>query len=198
MSRSALWRQESNVKEREQKAQETFLSAVEEGRVRPKCCWHWLLNEHALFLSNSFLSSINRTTDLVDLFLCMAQTIRSTWIRCYCKTLRSLLTLRSAAVSLIGTPWSMKSITKSSMLSHGVQVRYFILEIRVAVAVFSFIFFDPRNTSHVIVLTSLFRILILLRWVNITVSIVWCTLFSWCSGLHAAQDRFANRKVNLL
>jgi pre-mRNA-splicing factor 38B len=38
MSRSALWRQESNVKEREQKAQDTFLSAVEEGRVSAVDC----------------------------------------------------------------------------------------------------------------------------------------------------------------
>eukprot|EP00581_Thalassiosira_minuscula_P011071 CAMPEP_0183716358 /NCGR_PEP_ID=MMETSP0737-20130205/10312_1 /TAXON_ID=385413 /ORGANISM="Thalassiosira miniscula, Strain CCMP1093" /LENGTH=539 /DNA_ID=CAMNT_0025945625 /DNA_START=46 /DNA_END=1665 /DNA_ORIENTATION=+ len=33
MSRSALWRQETNVKEREQKARQTFLTAIEEGRT---------------------------------------------------------------------------------------------------------------------------------------------------------------------
>jgi hypothetical protein len=33
MSRSALWRQEGNVKERERNAEELFLAAVEEGRV---------------------------------------------------------------------------------------------------------------------------------------------------------------------
>lgn len=38
MSRSALWRQESNVKERERQAQETFLNAVEEGRVSHANC----------------------------------------------------------------------------------------------------------------------------------------------------------------
>jgi hypothetical protein len=34
MSRSALWRQEGNVKERERQAEELFQLAVEEGRVR--------------------------------------------------------------------------------------------------------------------------------------------------------------------
>ena len=34
MSRSALWRQEINVKERTRVANETFQIAVEEGRVR--------------------------------------------------------------------------------------------------------------------------------------------------------------------
>ncbi len=34
MSRSALWRQEGNVVERQRKAQETFDLALEEGRVR--------------------------------------------------------------------------------------------------------------------------------------------------------------------
>jgi hypothetical protein len=34
MSRSALWRQEANVQERERQAQDAFLNAVEEGRVR--------------------------------------------------------------------------------------------------------------------------------------------------------------------
>lgn len=33
MSRSALWRQEGNVKERERQAEELFQLAVEEGRV---------------------------------------------------------------------------------------------------------------------------------------------------------------------
>ena len=33
MSRSALWRQEGNRKERERQADELFLTAVEEGRV---------------------------------------------------------------------------------------------------------------------------------------------------------------------
>ena len=33
MSRSALWRQEGNVKERERIASETFQIAIEEGRV---------------------------------------------------------------------------------------------------------------------------------------------------------------------
>jgi|AntRauTorckE5430_2_1112549.scaffolds.fasta_scaffold24011_1 pre-mRNA-splicing factor 38B len=35
MSRAALWRQESNLKERERQANETFENAVEEGRNRP-------------------------------------------------------------------------------------------------------------------------------------------------------------------
>jgi hypothetical protein len=34
MSRSALWRQEANVQERERQARDAFLNAVEEGRVR--------------------------------------------------------------------------------------------------------------------------------------------------------------------
>ena len=34
MSRSALWRQEANVKERERKADETFQRVLEEGKVR--------------------------------------------------------------------------------------------------------------------------------------------------------------------
>jgi len=33
MSRSALWRQEANVKDRERKAEETWLNAIEEGRA---------------------------------------------------------------------------------------------------------------------------------------------------------------------
>lgn len=36
MSRSALWRQEANIQERERQAQDVFLNAVEEGRVRAK------------------------------------------------------------------------------------------------------------------------------------------------------------------
>mmetsp|Transcript_50021 Transcript_50021/g.150492 ORF Transcript_50021/g.150492 Transcript_50021/m.150492 type:complete len:103 (+) Transcript_50021:117-425(+) len=36
MSRSALWRQEAGVKERAEKAENLFLSAVEEGRSKPK------------------------------------------------------------------------------------------------------------------------------------------------------------------
>jgi hypothetical protein len=38
MSRSALWRQEANVKDRERKAEECFRVAIEEGRVS---CWIW-------------------------------------------------------------------------------------------------------------------------------------------------------------
>jgi hypothetical protein len=38
MSRSALWRQEGNLKERERNADELFLSAVEEGRVSCPTC----------------------------------------------------------------------------------------------------------------------------------------------------------------
>ncbi len=34
MSRSALWRQEANVKERERQANETFSRVLEEGKVR--------------------------------------------------------------------------------------------------------------------------------------------------------------------
>jgi len=33
MSRSALWRQEANIKERERQASETFLKAFEEGKT---------------------------------------------------------------------------------------------------------------------------------------------------------------------
>ena len=33
MSRSALWRQEGNVKERQRQAEQLFMRAVEEGRV---------------------------------------------------------------------------------------------------------------------------------------------------------------------
>jgi pre-mRNA-splicing factor 38B len=37
MSRSALWRQEGNLKERERQAEDLFRLAVEEGRVRFRC-----------------------------------------------------------------------------------------------------------------------------------------------------------------
>ena len=36
MSRAALWRQEGNVKERERQANETFETALEEGKSRPQ------------------------------------------------------------------------------------------------------------------------------------------------------------------
>jgi hypothetical protein len=40
MSRSALWRQEGNVKERERQAEELFALAVEEGRVSVTLRWN--------------------------------------------------------------------------------------------------------------------------------------------------------------
>ena len=38
MSRSALWRQENNVKERQRHADEVFQNAILEGRVSPLLC----------------------------------------------------------------------------------------------------------------------------------------------------------------
>jgi pre-mRNA-splicing factor 38B len=59
MSRSALWRQEDNVKERERKAALTFGNAVEEGRnnnhlkgVIPLACPDDTFNLHPMLLHN--------------------------------------------------------------------------------------------------------------------------------------------------
>ena len=59
MSRSALWRQEGNLIERERKATETFLSAIEEGRqnnhlkgVIPLVCPDDTFNIHPMLLQN--------------------------------------------------------------------------------------------------------------------------------------------------
>lgn len=43
MSRSALWRQEVNIQEREKQAQDLFLQAIEEGKVRVNARCHYLI-----------------------------------------------------------------------------------------------------------------------------------------------------------
>ena len=59
MSRSALWRQENNIKERELKATLTFTNAIEEGRknnhlkgVIPLSCPDDTFNIHPMLLTN--------------------------------------------------------------------------------------------------------------------------------------------------
>ena len=59
MSRSALWRQEGNVKERERRADEAFRAAIEEGRrnahlrgVIPLACPDDTFNLHPMLLQN--------------------------------------------------------------------------------------------------------------------------------------------------
>ena len=44
MSRSALWRQDANVRQREQTASDIFSRAVEEGKVRILDCVHEDMN----------------------------------------------------------------------------------------------------------------------------------------------------------
>lgn len=59
MSRSALWRQEGNIKDRQRKADETFAAAIEEGRENshlrgaiPLSCPDDTFNIHPMLLQN--------------------------------------------------------------------------------------------------------------------------------------------------
>ena len=125
MSRSALWRQEGNVKDRERQAEELFNLAVEEGRVRMGAtsilfpyrwvlvvCWHLV-----------FSIASPRTIVPKIWFQCGDRMIPFIWTRCFSKTSSSHPTFRSVVeISQIGTPWWIKYTTMWSMSNHGLRV----------------------------------------------------------------------------
>ena len=76
MSRSALWRQEAHVKERERQAQDVFSTAVEEGRVSAFHCHLLTLQTHTHRRTLARLNS--RATAPVASFPCTGQTTPST------------------------------------------------------------------------------------------------------------------------